>query len=277
VVEKKTEAMSKEKISEGLQKMAEEKQVQSYEIEENLKLSKIVPIVTSVQEQLSSGKEARFIKASIRSHYLPADIQVASEALSVVLTGEGLTEEHINASVEQGKISSILGDMLKKIGKKYPIRKSQFESQSSEKTVGVQAYLYPLDGRRPSDQYDTYRNASVEALRKGIDIGRVKAKLREKLTSEEAGRILSDAVNMLNATPAGAIANRAQKVKSSIEVPELPVPRTLPDESTIIPKTQEILSWFEGVSMDIDIDSPRSQGSLDVNLNGANAGMDGAI
>jgi hypothetical protein len=180
--------------------------------------------------------------------------------------------------INDGNISLTLGTELKKIGKKFPKKESsQFTGAVSvAPAVGVPGYLYSLEGKRTADKNEGYRKASVEALKKGFDIEAIKTRLLKKLSVEDANLILSEAVTMLNAVPAGAVANKAQKA-AKILVAEPAPKQTLPDPSTIASQTQEILGTFEGCVMDVDIDPVQDFNNIEVNELFNRSGIDGSI
>ena len=261
-----------------LEKNVEASKVLAAEERDSILMSKISPIVSFVQENLARGKTANDLKGMVKNKFAMVDLKDASEALGVVLSKEGLSEEHINGLVKQGNISMALGKELKKIGKKFPIKKSPkfADAVSVEPSVGVPGYLYSLEGKRVVDKNEGYRQASMEALKKGFDIEAVKAKLLKKLSADDTDQVLLDAVTMLNAFPAGAVANRAQKAAKVLV--EEPAPKqTLPDPSTIASQTQEILGTFEGCVMDVDIDPARDFNNIEVNELFNRTGIDDTI
>lgn len=263
VIEKKEVILTAGEISAGLEKMAEDRSGNELEITDSLSLSKISPIVAFIQENLAKGKTASAVKDMLRSKFLMGDIKVAAEAIAITLSKEGLTEEHLNTlNKKEGKISNTLSNELKKIGKKYPIKKATiYEAKVSPAQVGVSGHLYTPPVKR--DLGNPYLLASVEALKKGVDLGRIRTKLLQKLSSVEAGVVLEDAVAQFNSVSLGSVANKAVKPKKAL-FPDVAPKRTLPDVETIIPQTQEILSFFEGANMDISIDAPFSRESVEV-------------
>lgn len=280
VTEKKASSKPVKKFSAEQQKAAIEKAVESNliqgaEDQDALNMSRIIPVVSFIQEQLSKGKRASDIKEMVRTRFLMDDIVVAKEAISLTLSEEGLKEDCINNMVKEGSITKTLGQGLKKVAKDYPIKKAEtFEERKTEKPVGIRGFFYSLRGRQASDELDKYRNASAEALKRGIEPHLIRAKLREKLSSAEVDRIMSDAMVRLNAMPAGAVANQPQKPKKVALVPE-PEPReVLPREETIIPQIKEIHSFYDGGEMEIDLDSDQDFSPLDLGEFGKNSGID---
>jgi hypothetical protein len=260
---KESKKLSEAEITAGLQKISESRVTAEMDLLDAMNLSKIRPIVSFVQENLSKGKTVNDIRQMIRSKFVLDDIKLALMGIGATLSEGGLSEEHISDLMADGKISMTLGSDLKKIGKKFPVRASVIvDNGRHTRQVGVQGYLYTPPANKKSTN-ETYRNVSVEALRKGVEISRIKAKLLQKLTAAEADAIIAEAVIQMNALPAGVKANQPMKPKKAL-VPDLPAKQTLPDPSTIIPQTQEILGFFEGSQMEVEIDPPPSFGSLEI-------------
>ena len=257
---------SAEEKAELYQQYAEKRAEENREASDAILLKKIQPIISYAQETLSNGKSKEALKEMLRSRYAMADIQDASQPLAIVVSPEGLTAKHVDSLLEDGSISTVMAEELKKIGKKFPVKKSKFEDwKPSSKTVGVQGYLYSPT-RPASDEHDSYRAASVEALKKGFEPDRIRTKLLEKLSAEEADKVLSDAVSAMNSTAAGAVANAAPKPKKKAII-EDPRPRqTLPDEKTTIEQTKEIISTFAGAEMIVDVDPAPSSTGLEIEM-----------
>jgi hypothetical protein len=273
---KEAKKLSEAEITAGLEQISASRVTAEADLLDSLNLSKISPIVSFIQENMAKGKTASGIKDMLRSKFVLDHIKVASEAIGVALSKEGLSESNIDSLVNDGKITQTLATELKKIGKKFPVKASVIiDNGRSTRQVGVQGYLYTPPTNKKSVN-ETFRNASVEALRKGVEIGRIKAKLLQKLTASEADAIIAEAVIQMNALPAGVKANQPAKPKKAL-VPDLPVKQTLPDPSTIIPQTQEILGFFEGSQMEVDIDPPPSFGSLDIGGLQNTEGISGAL
>jgi hypothetical protein len=274
---KEVKSLSESEISAGLEKLAAGKVTADVELADSLNLSKIVPVVSFIQENIAKGKTAGSIKEMLRSKFVVTDVRVASEAIGVTLSKEGLSEGNVNSLITDGKISWTLGTELKKIGKKFPVKKSTvIDNGIKIRQIGVQGYLYTPPSNKKSVN-ETLRNASAEALKKGIEISRIRAKLSQKLSSSEVEAVLAEAVIQMNALPAGAVANQAVRPKKIALVADLPVKQTLPDPSTIIPQTQEILGFFEGSQMDVQIDPPPSFGNLEIGGLQNTEGISGAL
>ena len=258
--------IDKAKMDEAWEKNAERQSIKAAEEQDSLLIPKVSPIIAFVQENLSKGKTASDIKGMIRTKYAMVDIKSAAEAIGVVLSKEGLSEENINGLVKNGSISFVLGQELKKIGKKFPMKKhAEFPGAVSvERPVGTQGYFYNLGGKKQADKNESYRQASVEALKKGFTMEAVKAKLQKKLSAEETNQVLSEAITLLNAIPAGAVANKAIKAQKVL-VEEVAPKQTLPDPSTISSQINEYTSTFAGCSMDVDIDPVRDFNAVEVN------------
>ena len=98
----------------------------------------------------------------------------------------------------------------------------------------------------------------------------------QKLSASEVEAVLAEAIIQMNALPAGAVANKSEKPKKAL-VPDLPIKKTLPDPETIIPQTKEILGFFEGSQMEVQIDPPPSFGELEINGLQNTEGISGAL
>lgn len=253
------------KIKEALEQTAIKQSILLAEENDAVVISKVSPIVSYVQENLSRGKTASDIKEMVRSKFILDDIKIAAEAIGIVMSQEGLSEENINGLIKAGKISMVLGEELKKIGKKYPIKETpKFETASVEKPVGFSGRFYALSGQKFSSENNKYREAAVRAMRGGFDINAVRGKLIQKMSGEEADRIMSEAIMLLNSMPAGVVANKAQKQAKTPIVEEVVAKQTLPDPSTIEPQINEILSIYNDFKMSVDIDEPHDYSPLEV-------------
>jgi hypothetical protein len=265
-------------VKEVMEKNSNDQAIKSAEEKDSILMPKIAPIASFVQEHIAKGKTAKDLKEMVKAKYAMVDLRDAAEALGVVLSKEGLSENHINSLIKEGKISLILGTELKKIGKKFPVKESPkfAEAVSVERVVGVPGYFHSLDVKKASDNNEGYRKASIEALKKGFDIEAVKAKLLKKLSAEDTDQVLLEAVTMLNALPAGIVANKAKKA-DRIMVEEPIQKQTLPDPSTIVAQTQEILGTFEGYTMNVDIDPAVDFNSVEINELFNRSGIDETI
>jgi hypothetical protein len=172
------------------------------------------------------------------------------------------------------KISEYIGDELKKFGKKYPVKRTAFEEHETSRQIGIQGFFYPLSGKKLSSDHC---KEAVDALRKGSTFEIVKASLLTKVSAEEADVILADAMNQFNMAPAGVKANVAIKAPKVKLVADLEEKQTLPDPSTIASQTEEIVGFFEGAEMPVDIDGPRNMKALDVGETFNRAGLDSGI
>jgi hypothetical protein len=253
------------KIKEALEQTSIKQSILLAEENDAVLISKVSPIVSFVQEKLSRGKTARDIKEMVRSKFVIDDIKIAAEALSIVMSKEGLSEENINGLIKTGKISMVLGEELIKIGKKYPIKETlKFDTASLDKPIGISGHFYTLSGQKFSLEGNKYCEAAVKAMRGGFDINAVRGKLIQKMSGEEADRIMSEAITLLNSMPAGVVANKAQKQAKMPIVEEVVAKQTLPDPSTIEPQINEILSIYNDCKMSVDIDEPHDFGPLEV-------------
>jgi hypothetical protein len=129
---------------------------------------------------------------------------------------------------------------------------------------GIQGYFYNLSGQTITDQWESYRKASVTALLKGIEPEKIKDKLLTKMSNDEADKVLSDAVVLMNSVSAGVVANKVQKPKKAVLFEEPSMMPELPDPSTIEAKTNEIADMFKGADTTIDVGSSRKYEPLEV-------------
>ena len=272
----KEHKLSSEELAEGLRQLAERNAKVSRDAADVGLLKTVRPVIAFIQEQLSKGKTGNDLKGMIRARFVPEDIKLAGKLISYTVSKQGLDSEYINEKIASGEISEIIGDELKKIAKQFPVKKVDYpDPQPSSRFSGVKETFYaPLANVAVTDEHESYRKKAYEALTKGIEPDRILAKLNEKLSAEAAGKVLGDAVIMLNARSAGAVANKAPK--SPKVIVEEPVRASrLPDPSTIIPETQEILSFFEGSQMDqIDISPEISYDSMEIGGLSDQAGID---
>jgi hypothetical protein len=274
----KEKKLDEKKIKEGFEQMVSEREIAACETQDSLLLSRISPVVSFVQESLSKGKTASDVKDMVKARFVLEDIKVAAEALGVVLSKEGLSAEHVDCLVSEGKISLTLGKELKKIEKKFPMVKTEIEEVSQpEKAVGVQGFLYTPSGKPPSDQFDSYRTATVEAMKKGFDTAKIKEKLMTKLSSVDADRVLAEAVSLFNSIPAGFTANKPEKVKTAAVIAEPEPKQTLPDPLTIPSQLEDIYRMFEGSEMIVDMNPSRDYTPQEVDSLFNREGLDQVI
>lgn len=263
---KQEKKMSSEEIEQGLQQIAESRQTTARETRDSLLAGRINPVISFVQENLSKGKTGSDLKDMIRARFTPEDVKNAAAGIALALSQRGLTASHIDEVVASGKISSVLGEILKKIGKKFPVRAAKIEEKprSQSAPVGIVAQEQSLNVMRKSADTGTLRDACGKALRSGIEPNKVFAKLCEKVSQEEANGIFSEAMADFNASPAGVTANRSRKSKKQALFIE-PAPRqTLPDPSTIPGQVNEITSFFAGRNTDIDVKAYAKPASIEI-------------
>ena len=252
-------------ISESLSTYGAEQAMAKKEASDALTFRRIKNVVAFAQETLSKGKDAMDLKGMLRKKYVMADIKDAADYLAIVISSQGLTDEHINDLVMESKFSFDIGEELKKIARKYPVRKDMFEKPERKATSGgIQGYFYNLSGQTITDQWESYRKASVTALLKGIEPEKIKDKLLTKMSNDEADKVLSDAVALMNSVSAGVVANKAQKPKKAVLFEEPSMMPELPDPSTIEAKTNEIADMFKGADTTIDVGSSRKYEPLEV-------------
>jgi hypothetical protein len=261
VAKKKEKVLTEDEMAAGFNQMAEQKSIESAEIQDSIQMSTISPVISYIQENISKGKTASDVKEMLRSRFLMNDIKTASEAISIVLSKDGLTETNIDGLVKAGKITLTLGNELKRVAKKYPVKKATvIDVPKSAPMTGATGFMYAPKAAKIDNKFVI---ASVEALRKGIDVNSVRGKLLSKMSSDEACSVLGEAINQLNSTPAGSVANKVAKPKK--ELIEEPVKKdVVPDEKEIMAQTQDILSYFDGGEMGVEIDAPFSREAMDI-------------
>jgi hypothetical protein len=266
-----------EEITAGLNTIAAEQSLSAREAQDAIQLHIISPVVSFVQEYLAKGKNSAAIKEMVQDKFAFADLKVAAQALSIVLAKEGLDSKKIDALISAGDISTVLGEELKRIGRKYPVVQAQkFEPtvKSARSPAGISGFMYAMTGKQSSDKNDTYKSASLEALKRGIEPEKIHIKLCQKFSADEADSILAAAVTQLNAQPAGAIANKKEKSKNAVIFPDPITKPTLPDPSTIESATQEILSYTTGNEMVVDVNSLPATKQIEVGELFNRAGID---
>lgn len=271
---KKAKAINKlsdAEVKAGLKTLAEEHAYENREAADAILLKTIEPILVFAQDSLSKGKDLNDLKGMLRQKYASTDLQQAAPYLALVISKPGLVASHLDGLVSEGKISDIFGEALKKIGRRYPIATSLIEDTERTPSVGVRANYRMFS---PHAESSPYREAAFTALKQGIAPEKVLAKLATKISAEEAGRILADAIATLNSLPAGAVANKAKKSSSKVIIEEPVKKATLPDPSTIGPQIQEILSFFQGANTDIEINAPQKFEPLQIDMGITNAGID---
>jgi hypothetical protein len=239
---------------------------------EELLYRKVKPIIEFACKHMAEGKAGSDLKEMLRRKYASEDLNEAAKYLALVVSNS-LNAETLDKLVSAEMIPEYVGEELKKFGKKYPVKHMVYEEKKS-KPIGIQGFFYPLSGKKSSSEHC---KESVEALRKGATIEAVKESLLTKVSAEEADAVLLEAVNQFNMAPAGVKANVAVKAKKEKVVADLEEKPTLPDPSTIASQTDEIVGFFEGAEMPVEIDSPRNMKSLEVGESFNRAGLDSAI
>ena len=176
------------------------------------------------------------------------------------------------------QVPALIGDVLKKLGKKHPVKATMFEATpKAERAVGTVGYLYAMNNGSKAG-LDEHRQSAIDSLRKGSTPEEVKDVLLASLTEPQADEVLSDAVRGFNMMPAGVKANVAVKAPKEKVVPDLVEKKTLPDEDTVLPQNKEMLSFFyDGASSDIDVGLPTQVPTLEVSDLFNRSGMDTAL
>lgn len=262
LVAKKKESLSKEQIVEGLSKNAEINLVSQNLAEEELVFHNAYPIVSFIREQMSKGKKGNALKEILRHKYASVDIEKAAKYIKFAIS-EVFTVESVERLVKENKISRKMGNELRKLIEKYPIKAAdKYEFKKSPKSVGIKSFLYAMTGKN-KDNSELCKSA-VESLKKGSSVDIVLNELAEKTSKKEAYKIVSQAVKEFNEISAGVKANVHVSGPKKKVVADLPEKQTLPDPDTISSQTKEILSFYDGIDTDIEIDPISINKSLDV-------------
>jgi hypothetical protein len=266
---------SADEISSSLAKFNSEQGIKEAELQDSINMSKISPVVLFVQKHLAEGKSPLTIKALLKSKFMTQDIKTAAEALSVVLSKNGLKTANIDSYVKEGKITVTLAKELKKIGSKYPVVETPvFEERKIIPNTGVIGYFYTPPNQK-SDT-DGLRLAAVKALKNGFSIGNIRSKLISKCSEEETTKILTDALREFNASPTGDHITIPKKAT----VIETPTPRkaTLPDPLTIKDQYKDMEATFEGSGgLIVDVDPEQAYKAMSIEGLDETDGLDGSL
>jgi len=278
--EVQTRKLSQEEMSEGLRQMADHNASIQREAVDIAMLKVVTPVVAFVQENLSKGKTGKDLKEMIRLKFATEDIVAAGKFIALAISERGLTPEHLDERVAKGQISEKVGDALKVIGQKYPVKKEVVEEPATaERLSSFQpgSYYSPLAKVAVDDI--PYRQKAFEALKAGIDPDRIYEKMATKISAEDAGRILSEALAKFNALPSGAVANRStRRAKGPVE--SLTQSSPLPTEEEAVKEQKEVVSFFNGSGqVQVDITPEPVMGKVEIsdlaNSNGIDALLGG--
>jgi len=269
---KEEKVIASEKVSEALTQQSEKSASFSVLAKEELIYRRARPIVEFACQQASKGKVGADLKEMLQKKYASEDLQEAAKYLALVVSNN-LKVETLDQLIADTKISAYTGDDLKKLGKKYPLTKKEVEIEKDSPMVGVKGFFYPMSGKS-SSKSDKIAQDAVEALRKGASVDKVKIALLTLVAEDQATAILTSAVQEFNTTSAGRKANAFTTAPKEKVVADLEEKKTLPDEATIIPQSQEIMGFFAGADMNISIDPAVKMQSDDVNENYSTAGID---
>lgn len=283
IVAKATEEkkLSKKDIVEEMSVQQSSKNAFHKDASEDLNFRQILPVLEFTRSQLVKGKDASDLKEMLRSKYASEDLKDSAKYMGIVIAElrEGsFTPESVDALLQSGEITEYAGMELKRLAQKYPFNKDAYTipEVQVQRPVGIMAQLHTLSPT-VTRNLDEYRQASATALRKGFDVDAVRAKLLTKLSADEADAVILDAVSAFNSDPAGVVANAP--VKASKEVfADAPEVETLPDPSTIVAQTDEILSFFNNdQEMVVDIDAGVKAETINIAGLSEKSGMDTAI
>lgn len=261
-------------VKEGISKAMKAAEEQKKAHEEVVLLKRIYPVLSFTQDLLHKGKDASDIKQMLRDKFATSDLIDAAPYIGALVYASD--SGRILDMVAGGKLSSIMGEELIKLAKNAPRKKMDDELPKQARSTGVHGYFYTMKASVDTDSLDSYRKAALEALRKGFGTDKVLQKLSSVISSDEAQKVLTDAVTIMNASPAGITANVAENHKATIVIEDPRNYRALPDENTIQAKTQEITSFFDGCKGDIDISLSGDVGASSIEIENLNnrAGID---
>jgi hypothetical protein len=280
---KEVKIIPQEIVKEQLGKMVEERSVEARIAHDEMIIGKVRPILEFAQAQFSKGKEASDVKEMLRSKFLTPDLKDASEGLTVIASGD-LSSENVNKLVNDEKITIIMAEELKRVAKKFPVKAKKVQDyEEVPKTAGIKGFFYALTGKALSPQMDALKTASISALLKGITPERIQAKLLEKVSADDANRIMSEAVSSMNSVSAGVKANAPVKAKKEL-FPERPeainfglFASELPDKKASIQENQELISFYEGANSEIDVSASEIPGKQEVGEMLNRSGMDSIL
>jgi hypothetical protein len=264
------------KISEDFSANNEKLSNQAKFVQEELNFKVVRPIITFAREQLAKGKSKEALKEMLRQKYAVEDLKQSGKYLAMVISDQGLISENVDKLVTANEIPEYIGEELKKLGRKLPIKVEEEDvGRKTGKIIGQQGYFYNLTGKSASSEHVT---TALEALRKGDSIRKVASMLSEKLPIAEAKEVLASALKAFNASPIGVKANAPVKIEKE-KAPELKPKETLPDPSTIEATSNEYIDFFSGANTDIAFDTslPASAGAVEVVDLGNHSGLDSVL
>jgi len=250
---------TKEEIVQELNERGKRAEVLKRLAAEDLTFRDVRPIIEFTRMHFSKGKTGSDLKEMLRGKYASDDLCSAAKYIAVVISKD-ITSERIDKLVETDKISEMIGKNLKNIIKTYPLKIQAYEETKPEKQVGTPGRFYVLSGK--VEDTSEHHLASVEALRKGETFDQVKDTLLQKLSNEEADKVLLSAVKAFNEAPAGIVANAIVVPIKKKVVADLPEPKVLPDSDTIIPQVQEFMNFYKGAEMIVDVGKSSSDTTL---------------
>lgn len=250
---------SREQAEEELRALKAESIKKALEASEAIIVPKVRPIISFIQEKLSSGKDRSDLKEMLRSNFSSEDIEVAAPFISMAISKKGLNSNDLDSRVASGELSECMAEELKRIAKNHPVKVSEFNEAPRPSSHGtVSGFFYAMNGHNAHSNFSALRTAACKALQRGFKMERVYAKLAQKLSPEDAQEVLREAISDMNVQSAGAVANRAKKSNQKVIIEEAPK-QTLPDPSTIKAQQEEIVRLFEG-SGELEVNSSSDQG-----------------
>ena len=249
-----------EEMEQGLNTLAVAHSENEDIFQDGLLLKRIFPVLGTAQESYSKGKDAEGVKEILRKRFSSDDIKAAAPMLTHIASMGGLSVEGVKSLKN---ISEAMSVAFLKLAKDFPVKVDEWEGQGRQKkAVGTPGYLYaPIGGKSANKAVEK----AVEAMKRGMNQETLKAKLIEaKLSKEEVGQVMVEAMAEFNASPAGSVANRARPpVKAKLV--EDPAPKqTLPDPDTIMPQMKEMISFYQGADLSVDVGAPQKSEVIEI-------------
>lgn len=222
---------------------------------ENVEFSRVKSIVIFARENLSKGKTGNDVKDMLRAKFAKEDIQAAAKYLALVASDKAVSQIH--TVVASKKISETIGDELKKIASRYPI-KTIIDIPKTERSAGMEGHFYALNGNKVGEDIRPWVDATVTAMKRGATVEKIRSvwahQKNASLSKDAVDRIMIAAVNEYNASGAGMQANQTAK-PAKIVVEDNEKRSSLPEESTIAVQNKEYQDFFAGSgTMEVSLD-----------------------
>ena len=271
---KEEQKLSADDMTHGLDALAMAHAESDASADEGILLKKIMPVLALAQESYSKGKDSDGVKEILRKKFSTDDIKASADILVHIAKTNGLSVENIKVL----ELTPAIEAELTKLAKKYPIKSGEWNNvEKRERQIGVPGYFYAMTGKTQTTMGKAIEK-SVEAMRKGLKPETVRVMLLQaRLSKEDANRVMSEAMNQFNLTPAGMIANKAIKSKK-VQLVADPAPKaTLPDPSTIMPQMKEMHSFFQRADQSVDVGSRKKFDVVEIGETFNREGLDSVL